>query len=105
MALGKSMNKQKFWAAVSVIMIASVSVQAQTGGTRDRLKAEKCYTAEGKAVDCDAQAKADAAVQWCKHASDYAQSVSGKPWKYLLIPHDAVREDKRLVDYLQYQQA
>mgnify|MGYP006167713037 CR=1 FL=1 len=56
------MNKQKFWAAVSVMMIASVSVQAQTGGTRDRLKAEKCYTAEGKAVDCDAQAKAAATV-------------------------------------------
>lgn len=50
-------------------------------------------------------AKADAAVQWCKHASEYAASVGGKPWKYLLIPHDGVSESKRLVDYLQYQQA
>jgi hypothetical protein len=56
------MNKQKFWAAVSVMMMVSLSAQAQTGGSRDRLKAEKCYTAEGKAVDCDAQAKAAAAV-------------------------------------------
>ncbi|PUE10788.1 type III restriction endonuclease subunit R [Limnohabitans sp. T6-5] len=54
--------------------------------------------------DGEVKAKADAAVQWCKHASDYAQSVGGKPWKYLLVPHDGVREDKRLVDYLQYQQ-
>lgn len=53
--------------------------------------------------DGEVLAKADAAVQWCKHASDYAQSVGGKPWKYLLVPHDGVREDKRLVDYLQYQ--
>ncbi|PUE62781.1 type III restriction endonuclease subunit R [Limnohabitans sp. 2KL-17] len=50
-------------------------------------------------------AKADAAVQWCKHASDYAASVGGKPWKYLLVPHDGVSESKRLVDYWQYQQA
>lgn len=48
-------------------------------------------------------AKADAAVQWCKHASDYAASVGGKPWKYLLVPHDEVSESKRLVDYFQYQ--
>jgi type III restriction enzyme len=48
-------------------------------------------------------AKAYAAVQWCKHASDYAASVGGKPWKYLLVPHDEVSESKRLVDYFQYQ--
>jgi type III restriction enzyme len=63
--------------------------------------------AETKAKDelksADVVAKADAAVQWCKHASDYAQSVGGKPWKYLLVPHDGVSESKRLVDFLQYQ--
>lgn len=53
--------------------------------------------------DGEVKAKADAAIQWCKHASDYAQSVGGKPWKYLLVPHDGVSEAKRLVDYLQYQ--
>ena len=63
--------------------------------------------AETKSKDelksADVVAKADAAVQWCKYASDYARSVGGKPWKYLLIQHDVVREEKRLLDYLQYQ--
>jgi type III restriction enzyme len=62
--------------------------------------------AETKSKDelksADVVAKADAAVQWCKHASDYAGSVGGKPWKYLLVPHDGVSESKRLLDYLQY---
>src|SRR6218665_190374 len=31
------------------------------------------------------QAKADAAAIWCKQASDYAATVGGKPWKYLLL--------------------
>jgi type III restriction enzyme len=53
----------------------------------------------------EVQAKADAAVQWCKHASDYTASVGGKPWKYLLLPHDGVNESKCLLDYLQYQMA
>jgi type III restriction enzyme len=35
-------------------------------------------------------AKANRAVIWCKNASDYAAKVGGKPWAYLLIPHDAV---------------
>jgi hypothetical protein len=61
------MNKQKFWVALSVMMIASVSVQAQSGGARDRLKAEKCYTAEGKVIDCEAQAKAAAAAVVSKY--------------------------------------
>ena len=48
-------------------------------------------------------AKSAAAVQWCKHASAYASSVSAKPWKYLLVPHDEVVESKRLIDYLRFQ--
>ena len=38
----------------------------------------------------DVKAKADAAATWCKNASEYSQAQGGKPWKYLLIPHDAV---------------
>ena len=38
----------------------------------------------------DVKAKAEAAVTWCKHASEFSRAQSGKPWKYLLIPHDAV---------------
>ena len=41
-------------------------------------------------------AKKDVAVQWCKQASDYAQTYGGKPWKYLLIPHDAIAENMTL---------
>jgi type III restriction enzyme len=38
----------------------------------------------------DVKAKADAAATWCKHASEYSLGQGGKPWKYLLVPHDAV---------------
>lgn len=39
---------------------------------------------------CDVKAKVDAAAMWCKNASEYSQARGGKPWKYLLVPHDAV---------------
>ncbi|WP_449371094.1 DEAD/DEAH box helicase family protein [Thiomonas sp.] len=51
----------------------------------------------------EVQAKAAAAMRWCKHASDHAANVGTKPWKYLLVPHDEVNESKRLVDYLRFQ--
>lgn len=38
----------------------------------------------------DVKAKAEKAILWCKHASDYSVKNGGKPWKYLLIPHDEV---------------
>jgi type III restriction enzyme len=41
-------------------------------------------------------AKRDAGVQWCEHASAYAAQHGGKPWKYLLIPHDVVAENMTL---------
>jgi type III restriction enzyme len=43
--------------------------------------------------DAEVLAKRDAAVQWCKHASDYAASYSGKPWRYLLSPHDVITDN------------
>jgi type III restriction enzyme len=42
------------------------------------------------------QAKAAAAVEWCKHATDHATKNEGKPWKYLLIPHDQISEQMTL---------
>ena len=48
-------------------------------------------------------AKAEAAVAWCKQASDYAAGHGGKPWKYLLIAHDEVNEAKRLEDFLRFE--
>jgi len=34
--------------------------------------------------------KAEAAVTFCRHATAHANENGGKPWRYLLIPHDAV---------------
>lgn len=51
----------------------------------------------------EVQAKATAAVQWCKHASNFTASVGGKPWRYLLVPHDEVNESRRLVDFLRFE--
>jgi type III restriction enzyme len=39
------------------------------------------------------QSKKGAAVQWCSHATRHAMSNGGKPWKYLLIPHDIITEN------------
>jgi type III restriction enzyme len=54
------------------------------------------YLCEPKAKDSLADpvviAKAEAAAEWCR----YATQVSQKPWRYLLIPHDAVDESKTL---------
>lgn len=38
------------------------------------------------------QKKAKAAVLWCQHATTHG----GKPWKYVLIPHDKIDESKTL---------
>lgn len=35
-------------------------------------------------------AKMDAAIQWCKNASDYALANGGKAWRYVLIPHTSI---------------
>jgi len=35
-------------------------------------------------------AKKEAAIKWCKNASDYAAANGGKPWRYVLIPHTAM---------------
>ena len=45
----------------------------------------------------EVKAKADAAVLWCKNASDYSVRHGGNPWKYLLVPHDVVASNLTLV--------
>lgn len=47
-------------------------------------------------TDPEVLAKARAAITWCKHASDHAQSNGGKPWSYLLMPHDAITASSTL---------
>ena len=47
------------------------------------------------------EAKADAAIRWCKNASDYLLKNGGKEWKYLLIPHDDVSEHNTMATLTQ----
>lgn len=41
-------------------------------------------------------AKQEAAVLWCKNATTHAAAHAGKPWRYALIPHDAIAENHTL---------
>lgn len=54
------------------------------------------YLCEPKRADQmemeEVRAKARAAVTWCAHASEHAKATDGKPWKYMLIPHDRIAE-------------
>lgn len=55
------------------------------------------FILETKAADqmeaVDVLAKRDATIAWCRHATDYTAAQGGKPWSYLLIPHDALAEN------------
>lgn len=44
----------------------------------------------------EVQAKQDAAEAWCRHATAHSLENGGKPWKYALIPHDAIAENMTL---------
>ncbi|MDF9393802.1 MULTISPECIES: DEAD/DEAH box helicase family protein [Methylococcus] len=59
--------------------------------------------ARGDIDSQEVQAKAAAAVQWCKHASEYTSTIQGKPWKYLLVPHDEINESRRFTDFLRFE--
>ncbi|HNW97993.1 MAG TPA: DEAD/DEAH box helicase family protein [Bacteroidales bacterium] len=56
--------------------------------------ADCIYLIEVKAAneinDPDVQAKAQAALKYCKYATEYTKEHGGKPWKYALIPHDQI---------------
>lgn len=43
------------------------------------------------------QAKSKAARTWVGHANHHAASYGGKPWRYLLVPHDRMTESASLV--------
>ena len=47
----------------------------------------------------EVQAKAKAALLYCQNATEYTTANSGKPWKYILLPHDSVKLNMSL-DYL-----
>lgn len=45
---------------------------------------------EGDIESSDVQEKAEAALQYCRHATEFTAKTRGKPWRYILIPHNAV---------------
>ena len=49
--------------------------------------------ARNELEDVDVLSKKAAALAWCKLASDHAKTCGGKPWKYILIPHDVIAEN------------
>ena len=59
--------------------------------------ADTIYMLEPKArndlTDGEVLAKKDAAVKWCQNATEHTAKHGGKPWRYLLIPHDAIAEN------------
>jgi type III restriction enzyme len=60
---------------------------------------EDCiYMIETKAANAvdiaEIQAKAQAAVKYCKYATEYTAEHGGKPWKYAIIPHDQVMKNR-----------
>jgi type III restriction enzyme len=45
-------------------------------------------------------AKARAAATWCEHATAHENDNKGKPWRYLLIPHDAIGDNMTVAGLL-----
>ena len=56
--------------------------------------ADAIYMCETKAEkdvdDNDVLAKAEAAKEFCKRASEFTEKNGGKPWHYIIIPHTLV---------------
>lgn len=52
--------------------------------------------ARNQLQDPEVLAKRDAAILWCERASAHTASCSGKPWLYVLIPHDVIAENMTL---------
>lgn len=61
---------------------------------------EQIFMVETKARNemeaAEVLAKKQAALKWCGHATDHAQGNGGKPWQYLMVPHDVVAENMTL---------
>jgi type III restriction enzyme len=59
--------------------------------------ADHIYMLESKSsaemTDAEVLAKRDLAVKWCSLASEYSREIGGKPWRYALIPHDAISDN------------
>ena len=52
--------------------------------------------AANEMADADVLKKQAAAVMWCSHATTHAREHGSKPWTYLLVPHDAIADNKTI---------
>lgn len=56
--------------------------------------ADVIYMVEPKSsanmMDTDVLAKKEAAIKYCKYATEFTSQNGGKPWKYLLVPHNEI---------------
>lgn len=59
----------------------------QTADTTYMVETKKAMDIETR----DVQDKARAAAEYCRHATTYNGTHGGNPWKYVIIPHDAVK--------------
>lgn len=75
-----------------VVAMSDVILMLETKKAREVVDAQQSET--------EVKSKADQASLWCKNASDYSLKVGGKPWRYLLIPHDAVAPNITLVNLI-----
>ncbi len=46
---------------------------------------------EGDMDTAEVQEKSQSAIAYCRHATEFTTQNGGKPWKYILIPHDVVK--------------
>ena len=53
----------------------------------------------GEIENADVIAKKEAAQEWCRRASDHSALHGGKPWDYLLIPHEAITSNMTLAGF------
>jgi type III restriction enzyme len=51
----------------------------------------------------EVKAKAKAAETWCIYASQHNAEYNCKPWKYLLIPHESVKDNMTLRNFKENQ--
>jgi type III restriction enzyme len=49
--------------------------------------------ARNQLEDAEVLAKKQVAVEWCKHATTFSEQHGGKPWQYVLLPHDAIADN------------
>ncbi|WP_027992445.1 DEAD/DEAH box helicase [Sinorhizobium meliloti] len=61
---------------------------------KDKLIVE--IKAKNELTDPTVEAKAKAARKWVHHANEHAKETGGKPWTYVLVPHDAVKPSATL---------